>query len=126
MRELEPEGGDGERGVIVNTSSIAAFDGPVGAASYVAAKAGIAAMTLPLARELGRYGIRVMAIAPGLFETPMSDALPDRQLDSMLAAAAFPRRKAQPAEYASLVESIVETPMLNGTTIRLDGGLHMG
>lgn len=118
-----PEGG--ERGVIVNTASIAAFDGQIGQAAYAASKGGVAAMTLPMARELARHGIRVMTIAPGLFATPMMAGLPQEVQLSLGASVPFPARLGEPAEYAALVRHIFENPMLNGEVIRLDGALRM-
>ena len=115
----------GERGVIINTSSVAAFDGQIGQAAYSASKGGIVGMTLPIARELARYGIRVMTIAPGLFHTPMFDTLPQEARDSLGKMVPFPSRLGYPSEYAQLVQSIVENPMLNGETIRLDGAIRM-
>jgi NAD(P)-dependent dehydrogenase (short-subunit alcohol dehydrogenase family) len=116
---------DGERGVIVNTASVAAFDGQVGQAAYSASKAGVAGMTLPIARELARHGIRVMAIAPGIFDTPMLAAMPDQVRESLGAQVPFPSRLGQPEEYAALVRHIVENRMLNGEVIRLDGAIRM-
>src|SRR5512132_787183 len=113
---------DGERGVIVNTASVAAFDGQIGQAAYSASKAGVAGMTLPIARELGSLGIRVMAVAPGTFDTPM---LPDLVRDSLGAQVPFPSRLGHPQEYAALVRHIVENRMLNGEVIRLDGAIRM-
>jgi NAD(P)-dependent dehydrogenase (short-subunit alcohol dehydrogenase family) len=117
--------GDGERGVIVNTASVAAFDGQIGQAAYSASKAGVAGMTLPIARELARHGIRVMAIAPGIFDTPMLAAMPDQVRESLGAQVPFPSRLGQPEEYAALVRHIVENRMLNGEVIRLDGAIRM-
>ncbi len=114
-----------ERGVIVNTASVAAFDGQIGQAAYAASKAGVAGMTLPVARELARYGIRVMTIAPGIFWTPMLASLPQEAQDSLGTQVPFPSRLGQPDEYARLVEAIVTNPMLNGETIRLDGAIRM-
>ena len=116
---------DGERGVIVNTASVAAFDGQIGQAAYSASKAGVAGMTLPIARELARLGIRVMAVAPGIFDTPMLAAMPDQVRDSLGAQVPFPSRLGRPTEYAALVRHIVENRMLNGETIRLDGAIRM-
>jgi NAD(P)-dependent dehydrogenase (short-subunit alcohol dehydrogenase family) len=116
---------DGERGVIVNTASVAAFDGQIGQAAYSATKAGVAGMTLPIARELARLGIRVMAIAPGIFDTPMLAGMPDQVRASLGAQVPFPARLGRPEEYAALVRHIVENPMLNGETIRLDGAIRM-
>ncbi|MFG6081113.1 3-hydroxyacyl-CoA dehydrogenase [Paracoccus litorisediminis] len=115
----------GERGVIVNTASVAAFDGQIGQAAYAASKGGVAAMTLPAARELARHGIRVMTIAPGIFATPMMAGLPQDVQDSLGGTVPFPSRLGQPAEYAALVRHIVENQMLNGEVIRLDGALRM-
>ncbi len=125
MTGLEPDAG-GERGVIINTSSAAAFEGQIGAVSYAAAKAGIAGMTLPLARELSRHGIRVAAIAPGLFATPMAASVPREALDAMAAKVPFPQRFGRPDEFAALVQQICENRMLNGEVIRLDAALRMG
>lgn len=115
----------GERGVIVCTASVAAFDGQVGQAAYAASKAGVAGMTLPIARDLARNGIRIATIAPGLFRTPMMEGLPPEVQESLGASVPFPSRLGEPAEYASAVRFIVETPMLNGEVIRLDGALRM-
>lgn len=117
---------DGERGVIVNTASVAAFEGQVGQAAYSASKAGVAGMTLPAARELARFGIRVMTIAPGIFETPMLAAMSAEVQASLGAQVPFPSRLGKPDEYAMLVEHIVSNRMLNGEVIRLDGALRMG
>ena len=118
-------GESGERGVIVNTASIAAFDGQIGQAAYAASKAGVAGLTLPAARELARHGIRVVTIAPGIFATPMMAGLPQEVQDSLGGTVPFPSRLGDPAEYAALVRHIVENPYLNGETIRLDGALRM-
>ncbi len=115
----------GERAVIVTTASVAAFDGQIGQAAYAASKSGIAAMTLPIARELARVGIRVMTVAPGIFETPLLAALPDEAKESLAKQVPFPARLGQPAEYASLVKHIIENEMLNGETIRIDGAIRM-
>ena len=123
MAETEPVGE--ERGVIVNTASVAAFDGQIGQPAYSASKGGVAAMTLPLAREFARSLIRVVTIAPGIFETPMMAGLPQAAQDSLAAQVPHPSRLGRPAEYAQLVRSIVENPMLNGETIRLDGAIRM-
>ncbi|WP_017938212.1 3-hydroxyacyl-CoA dehydrogenase [Zestomonas thermotolerans] len=117
---------EGERGVIVNTASVAAFDGQIGQAAYAASKGGVVGMTLPLARELARNGIRVMCIAPGVFETPMMAGMPQEVRDSLAANVPFPPRLGRPEEYAALVRHIVENSMLNGEVIRLDGALRMG
>lgn len=116
---------DGERGVIINTASVAAYDGQIGQAGYAASKAGIVGLTLPMARDLARDGIRVMTIAPGIFETPMLMAMPDEVRASLGASVPFPSRLGRPDEYAQLVEAIVLNPMLNGETIRLDGAIRM-
>jgi NAD(P)-dependent dehydrogenase (short-subunit alcohol dehydrogenase family) len=115
----------GERGVIINTASVAAFDGQIGQAAYSASKGGVVAMTLPLARELARYGIRVMTIAPGIFDTPMMASLPQAARDSLGQQVPFPSRLGKPAEYATLVRHIFENEMLNGEVIRLDGAIRM-
>ncbi len=117
---------DGERGVIVNTASIAAFEGQMGQAAYAASKGGVAGLTLPVARDLARNGIRVVTIAPGLFETPMLAGLPEEARASLAQQVPFPPRLGRPAEYALLVRQIVENPMLNGAILRLDGALRMG
>lgn len=116
---------EGERGVIVTTASVAAFDGQIGQAAYSASKAGVVGMTLPIARELARYGIRVLSIAPGIFETPMLRGLPQQVQDSLGQMVPFPSRLGRPAEYAQLVRAICENPMLNGEVIRLDGAIRM-
>jgi NAD(P)-dependent dehydrogenase (short-subunit alcohol dehydrogenase family) len=114
-----------ERGVVINTASVAAFDGQIGQAAYAASKAGIVGMTLPVAREFARYGIRVMTIAPGLFLTPLLASLPQEAQDSLGKQAPFPSRLGHPDEYAQMVEAIVTNPMLNGETIRLDAAIRM-
>src|SRR5690606_387235 len=114
-----------ERGVIVNTASVAAFDGQIGQAAYSASKAGVAGLTLPLARDLAQHRIRVVTIAPGLFHTPMFDSLPPESIESLGSQTPHPSRLGQPDEYAALVEHVVENPMLNGETIRLDGAIRM-
>ncbi len=114
-----------ERGVVINTASVAAYDGQIGQAAYAASKGGVVGMTLPIARELARYGIRVMTIAPGIFWTPLLAMLPQDAQDSLGAQVPFPSRLGQPDEYAQLVEAIVTNPMLNGETIRLDGAIRM-
>lgn len=121
----QPAGEGGERGVIVNTASVAAQDGQIGQAAYAASKGGVAALTLPAARELARHGIRVVTIAPGIFATPMMTAMPQEVQDALGASVPFPPRLGAPAEYAALVRHIVENQMLNGETIRLDGALRM-
>ena len=115
----------GERGVIVTTASIAAFDGQIGQVAYAASKAGVVGLTLPVARELSKLGIRVVCVAPGLFDTPMMAGLPEEARKSLEATVPFPPRLGRPAEYAELVLAIVGNPMLNGETIRLDGALRM-
>ena len=122
--ELEPLAG-GERGVIVNTASVAAFDGQIGQAAYSASKGGVVGMTLPVARDLARSGIRVMTIAPGIFRTPMLAGLPQDAQDLLGQQVPFPPRLGDPAEYAALALHIVENQMLNGETIRLDGAIRM-
>jgi NAD(P)-dependent dehydrogenase (short-subunit alcohol dehydrogenase family) len=124
MAGLEPDD-EGERGVIVGTASVAAFEGQIGQAAYAASKGGVAALTLPAARELARHGIRVLTIAPGIFETPMLRGLPDEVQRALGESVPFPRRLGRPAEYAALVRHILENPMLNGEVIRLDGALRM-
>lgn len=116
---------EGERGVIVNTASVAAYEGQIGQAAYSSSKAGLVGLTLPVAREFADAGIRVMSIAPGLFETPMFDALPPAARDALAQMTPFPRRLGKASEFARLVEAIVEIPMLNGSTIRLDGAIRM-
>ncbi|MTW10674.1 SDR family NAD(P)-dependent oxidoreductase [Pseudoduganella eburnea] len=115
----------GERGVIINTASVAAFDGQIGQAAYGASKAGVAGMTLPMARDLSRSGIRVMTIAPGIFETPMLLGMPQEVQDALGKMVPFPPRLGKPFEYASLAKAIIENTMLNGETIRLDGAIRM-
>jgi NAD(P)-dependent dehydrogenase (short-subunit alcohol dehydrogenase family) len=122
----EQPGPDGERGVIVNTASVAAYDGQIGQAAYAASKGGIVALTLPSARELARYGIRVVTIAPGIFETPMMAGLPQEVQDSLGKSVPFPSRLGRASEFAALVQHICENAMLNGEVIRLDGALRMG
>jgi NAD(P)-dependent dehydrogenase (short-subunit alcohol dehydrogenase family) len=117
---------DGEKGVIINTASIAAFEGQVGQAAYAASKAAVVGMTLPVAREFADYGVRVVTIAPGLFETPMAQGLPDKVKESLVRMIPFPRRFGKPSEYASLVGQIIENPCINGTVIRLDSAIRMG
>lgn len=124
MAENPPDA-DGGRGVIVNTASIAAFEGQMGQAAYAASKAGIAGLSLPMARDLARNGIRVMAIAPGIFATPMMRGLPQQVQDSLATEVTFPKRLGDPAEYAALARFIVESGYLNGGVIRLDGALRM-
>jgi 3-hydroxyacyl-CoA dehydrogenase/3-hydroxy-2-methylbutyryl-CoA dehydrogenase len=124
MSENEPDA-EGERGVCVNTASIAAFDGQIGQAAYAASKGGIVGMTLPAARDMASRGVRVVTIAPGLFDTPLLAALPEEARGALGAGIPFPSRLGRPEEYARLVTQIVANPMLNGETIRLDGALRM-
>lgn len=124
MTENQPDE-EGERGVIISTASVAAFEGQIGQAAYSASKGGIVGMVLPIARELARYGIRVMAIAPGLFDTPLLAGLPEPARISLGQQVPFPSRLGRPAEYASLARHIIENPMLNGEVIRLDGAIRM-
>ena len=124
MSKLEPLS-NGERGVVISTASIAAYDGQIGQAAYSASKGGIVAMTLPIAREFAQFGIRVLAIAPGLFLTPLLASLPQEAQDSLAAAIPFPRRLGDPTEFASLVMQMVDNPYLNGEVVRLDASLRM-
>jgi NAD(P)-dependent dehydrogenase (short-subunit alcohol dehydrogenase family) len=124
MAKNEPDA-EGERGVIVNTASIAAFDGQIGQAAYAASKAGVVGMTLPIARELARWGIRICTIAPGTFDTPLLASLPEQIRVSLGQQIPFPPRLGRPPEFAMLVQQIIENPVLNGETIRLDGALRM-
>lgn len=124
ITENQPDA-EGERGVIINTASVAAFDGQIGQAAYSASKGGIVGMILPIARELARYGIRVMGIAPGIFDTPMLQGLPEPARISLGQQVPFPPRLGRPAEYAALAKHIIENTMLNGEVIRLDGGIRM-
>ena len=117
---------DGEKGVMVNTASIAAFEGQFGQAAYAASKAGVAGMTLPIAREFANHGIRIVTIAPGLFETPMMAGMPPKVYESLVNMTLFPKRLGRPVEFAMLTAQIIENPLLNGEVIRLDGGLRMG
>jgi NAD(P)-dependent dehydrogenase (short-subunit alcohol dehydrogenase family) len=114
-----------EKGVIVMTSSIATYDGQVGQSAYAASKGAVAAMTLPMAREFGPHGIRVVSVAPGVFETPMMQAASEKVRQPLLAQSVFPKRFGWPSEFSDFVEQIIRNPMLNGSTLRLDGGLHM-
>uniref|UniRef100_A0A914YKM1 3-hydroxyacyl-CoA dehydrogenase n=1 Tax=Panagrolaimus superbus TaxID=310955 RepID=A0A914YKM1_9BILA len=115
----------GERGVLINTASVAAYDGQIGQAAYGASKAGVVGLTLPLARDLAQTGIRVMTIAPGIFGTPMMFAMPQEVQDSLAASIPFPSRLGRPEEFSQLVQSIINNEMLNGETIRLDGAIRM-
>lgn len=123
--QTNPPGPSGERGVIVNTASVAAFDGQIGQAAYAASKGGIVAMTLPAARELARFGIRVVTIAPGIFDTPLLATMSDEVRQSLGAQVPFPSRLGDPAEYAALACHIIQNQMLNGEVIRLDGAIRM-
>jgi NAD(P)-dependent dehydrogenase (short-subunit alcohol dehydrogenase family) len=123
MQSLDPV--DGERGVIVSTASVAAFEGQIGQAAYASSKGGVAALTLPAARELAQFGIRVLAIAPGIFGTPMLKALPQEAQDSLGASVPFPKRLGEPREFAALVIHCISNGYLNGEVIRLDGALRM-
>lgn len=123
IHNSEPQGE--ERGVIINTASVAAFDGQIGQPAYAASKSGVVGMTLPVARELARYGVRVVTIAPGLFLTPLLASLPEEAQKSLGAQAPFPSRLGDPSEFAKMVEAIVVNPMLNGETIRLDAAIRM-
>ena len=125
MSENDPIDDDGTRGVVINTASVAAFEGQVGQVAYAASKAGVAGMTLPMARDMASIGIRVCAIAPGLFKTPMLEGLPEEVQDSLGSQVPFPSRLGNPSEFAQLVCHIVENPMLNGEVIRLDGAIRM-
>jgi NAD(P)-dependent dehydrogenase (short-subunit alcohol dehydrogenase family) len=120
-----PPNAAGERGVIVSTASVAAYDGQIGQAAYAASKAGIVGLTLPLAREFARIGVRVMTIAPGTFDTPLLAALPDAARASLAQQVPFPPRLGRPEEYAALVRHVFENEMLNGEVIRLDGAIRM-
>lgn len=124
MAALDPLD-DGERGIIVSTASVAAYEGQVGQAAYAASKGGIVSLTLPAARELARWGVRVVAIAPGIFATPMLMGLPQNARDSLAASVPFPQRLGAPAEYASLVLHLIDNRMINGEVVRLDGALRM-
>lgn len=125
MQDNDPEGEALERGVIVNTASVAAFDGQVGQAAYSASKAGVAGMTLPIARDLSRQGVRICTIAPGIFDTPMMAGAPDEVRNPLIDMVQYPKRLGIPPEYAMLATHIIENTYLNGETIRLDGGIRM-
>ena len=125
IMQTNPPNADGERGVLIHTSSVAAYEGQIGQAAYSATKAGVIGMTLPLAREFAAFGIRVMSIAPGIFHTPMLAAMPQEVQDSLGRQVPFPPRLGRPEEFARLVQSIFEITMLNGETIRLDGAIRM-
>jgi NAD(P)-dependent dehydrogenase (short-subunit alcohol dehydrogenase family) len=125
MSKLEPLAATGERGVVISTASVAAYDGQIGQSAYSASKGGIVAMTLPIARELAQFGIRVLTIAPGLFLTPLLASLPQEAQDSLAAAIPFPRRLGHADEFASLVMHMIDNPYLNGEVVRLDASLRM-
>jgi len=125
MMADNPPREDNERGVIINTASVAAFEGQIGQAAYSASKGGVVSMTLPIARELARFGIRVVTIAPGVFETAMMAGMPPDQQKALGSAVPFPQRLGKASEFADLAEHIIENTMLNGTTIRLDGALRL-
>jgi NAD(P)-dependent dehydrogenase (short-subunit alcohol dehydrogenase family) len=125
IMQNNPPAADGERGVLIHTSSVAAYEGQIGQVAYSATKAAVAGMTLPIARELARFGIRCVSIAPGIFHTPMMDGMPKEVQDSLGAQVPFPARLGRPAEFADLVAAVFEIPMLNGTTLRLDGAIRM-
>lgn len=125
MAKNEPLTENGERGIIINTASVAAFDGQMGQAAYGASKAGVAGMTLPIARDLSSYGIRINTIAPGLFRTPMAGTLPDKVVEKLEGMVEFPKRLGKPSEYASLASFMIENEYINGEVIRLDGGIRM-
>ncbi|KAI0014841.1 short chain dehydrogenase [Xylariomycetidae sp. FL0641] len=125
LAKTEPVGDDKERGVVVMVASVAAFDGQKGQVAYAASKGAVVSMTLPMTRDLARYGIRCMTIAPGIFESRMTALLPKKYFTGLQAIMEFPRRAGQPAEFAHLVKHVIENSMLNGTVVRLDGGLRM-
>ena len=125
MQVNDPEGEALERGVVINTASVAAFDGQIGQSAYSASKAGVSGMTLPIARDLSRQGVRVCTIAPGIFDTPMMAGAPDQVRDPLIDMVQYPKRLGLPPEFALLSQQIVENPYLNGETIRLDGGIRM-
>jgi NAD(P)-dependent dehydrogenase (short-subunit alcohol dehydrogenase family) len=125
MYELSPVNDDGERGVIINTASVAAFEGQIGQAAYSASKGGVVGLTLPAAREFAKFGIRVNTIAPGLMETPMMGGMSEEVKQSLIEQTLFPKRLGHPDEFARLVLQIIDNPMINGTTIRLDGAVHL-
>ena len=125
LMQLNAPGTDGERGVIVNTASVAAYEGQIGQAAYSASKGGVVAMTLPMARELARFGVRVMTVAPGIFLTPMAEGMPPAVHDALCASVPFPARLGQPEEFAATVAHILVNRYFNGTTLRLDGAVRM-
>ena len=125
MTALEPLNDDGERGVIINTASVAAFEGQIGQAAYSASKGGVVGLTLPAARELAKFGVRVVTVAPGLIETPMLAGMSQDVQDSLIATTVFPKRLGKPSEFAGLALHIIENPLINGETIRLDGAVRL-
>lgn len=125
LADAQPADGDEERGVIITTSSVAAYEALSAQAAYAASKAGVAAMTLPLARELARYGIRVMAVAPGTFRTGMYDVVPPHTRHQLIEDVPFPSRPGEPGEFAHIVRALIENPMMNGSVVRIDGGVRM-
>jgi NAD(P)-dependent dehydrogenase (short-subunit alcohol dehydrogenase family) len=125
MSALEPANDSGERGVIINTASVAAFEGQIGQAAYAASKGGVVSLTLPAARELARFGVRVVTVAPGLIETPMLAGMSQEVQDSLIATTIFPKRLGKASEFAKLALHIVDNPLINGTTIRLDGAVRL-
>lgn len=125
MINLEPVNDDGERGVIINTASVAAYEGQIGQVAYSASKGGVVGMTLPAARELSKFGVRVVTIAPGLMETPMLAGMPEHVYDSLIASTLFPKRLGTGLDYAKLAASIFDNPLINGETIRLDGAIRL-
>jgi len=125
MLKNQPDAETEERGVIINTASVAAFDGQIGQTAYSASKGGVVAMTLPIARDLGAFGIRICTIAPGIFETPMSGGMPPAMKEKLVSMAQFPKRLGKPKEFADLARHIVENTFLNGEVIRLDAGIRM-
>jgi NAD(P)-dependent dehydrogenase (short-subunit alcohol dehydrogenase family) len=126
MTAEPPLNEDGERGVIVNIASVVAEDGPIGQVAYAASKAGVQGMTLPMARDLAPFGIRVVTVAPGMFETPLASGIPQSWIDAIIPTVPFPRRWGNPLEFGALVRQICENPMLNGEMIRIDGAIRMG
>ncbi|KAI1743276.1 short chain dehydrogenase [Xylaria scruposa] len=125
LAKTQPAGDDQERGIVIMVASVAAFDGQKGQVAYAASKGAVASMTLPMTRDLARYGIRCMTIAPGIFESRMTAMMPKKLFEGLATVMEFPKRVGKPAEFAQLVRQIIENPMLNGTVIRLDGGLRM-
>ena len=126
MIGLDPLDEDGERGVVINIASVVAQDGPIGQAAYAASKAGVQGMALPMARDLAPYGIRVMTIAPGMFETPLASGIPQEWIDNIIPTVPFPKRWGNPLEFGALVQQIAENSMLNGEMIRIDGAVRLG